>query len=284
MEKFQYGQRLEFEVEKVLYNLQTDKSKITFVKTYCHGLVLLMDDEVQLSTQDEYRYHETLVHSTMNKIADKISPRVLILGGGDGCAAREVLKWKNVGCIDLVDYDYQFVETFGKGILSEVNENAIHNQKVQYHSMDAIQYLNSTNHIYDAVFIDFPDPDSDVFIQLYKDTIKDCRKVLHSEGIISMHVGPAILDENHPNWHTIALCNKTLLSTFADRNPKIYFDSCYVPSFSNEWAFLQMVQSDRIIPRNASANIVESNCRYWDQYSTTNNRDMRSLYARCLRV
>lgn len=287
MEKFQYGQRLEFKIDEILYDVRTDKAKITLVKTHCHGNVLLMDDEVQLSTQDEYRYHETLVHSAMLKIADKPAVRVLILGGGDGCAAREVLKWRNIGCIDLVDYDYQFVETFGKGVLSELNENALNDERVQCHYIDAIQYLNNTEYIYDAVFIDFPDPDSQGYIQLYEDTIKACRKVLHPRGVIRMHVGPAILDKKHPNWQTIALCNKTLLSTFADRNPNIYFDSCYVPSFSNEWGFLQMVQSERVIHsmvKNTSASIVESHCSFWDQYSTANNRDIRNLYARCLRV
>jgi predicted membrane-bound spermidine synthase len=287
MEKFQYGQRLEFKVEEVLYDLKTDKAKISFVKTACHGNVLLMDDEVQLSTLDEYRYHETLVHSAMMKIANKPAVRVLILGGGDGCAAREVLKWINVGCVDLVDYDYQFVETFGKGVLSELNENALTNPNVQCHYTHAIQYIKNTEHIYDAIFIDFPDPDSQEYIQLYEDTIKECKNVLHPHGVLSMHVGPVILDENHPNWRTIATCNNTLLSTFEDRNPNIYFSSCYVPSFSNQWGFLQIALNERVLStmvRNASAAAVESDCLFWDQHFSNTDKDIRNLYARCLRV
>jgi spermidine synthase len=287
MEKFQYGQRLEFKVDEVLYDVRTDKAKITFVKTPCHGIVLLMDDEVQLSTLDEYRYHETLVHPVMLKIANKPLVRVLILGGGDGCAAREVLKWRNIGYVDLVDYDYQFVETFGKGVLSELNQNSLNNARVQCHYMDALQYVKNTEHIYDAVFIDFPDPDSQEYIQLYEDTIKACRNVLHPHGVLSMHVGPVILDKKHPNWKTIALCSNTLLSTFEDRNLSIYFDACYIPSFSNQWGFLQMVQNETVINSmvgTSSAAVVESDCMYWDQHQMNRDRDIRYLYARCLRL
>ena len=278
MEKFQYGQRLEFEVLEILNDIQTEKSHIQFVKTPHHGNVLLMDDEVQLSTQDEYRYHEKLVHPVMSKIAVKPAVRILILGGGDGFAAREVLKWNNTGLIDLVDYDKEFVEKYGKGIFSELNEHSLHNSKVTCHFMDALEYILKSNTIYDGIFIDFPDPDSPSFVELYHDTIRICKHIMHPNGVLGMHVGPALLDENHQNWKTIASCKNTLMSTFEDLNPTVYFSSCYVPSFSNEWAFLHMILNEKTfknIVTDVAIADVEYRCKFWNKPE----QDLYTMFA-----
>jgi spermidine synthase len=270
MEKFQYGQRLEFEVVETLNDIQTEKSHIQFVKTSHHGNVLLMDEEVQLSTQDEYRYHEKLVHPVMANICVKPTFDVLILGGGDGCAAREVLKWQNVNKIDIVDYDSEFVEKFGKGILSTVNKNVYSNPNVIYHSKDAIEFLNETENLYDAIFIDFPDPDSEAFIDLYVETIKKCKIVLHPDGVLGMHVGPALFDQTHIQWDRIRLFRNTLLSTFENRNPTVEYSSCYVPSFSNEWAFLHLILNSKNLKNHPTVAFyieqVEMNCKYWNKF------------------
>jgi spermidine synthase len=287
MEKFQYGQRLEFEILEILNNIKTDKSRIQYVKTSNHGNVLLMDEEVQLSTQDEYRYHEKLIHPAMSKIAVKPAARILILGGGDGCAAREVLKWTNVGSIDLVDYDSEFVETFGKGIFAELNNNSLHNSKVNCYYVDAVEYILKSNTIYDAIFIDFPDPDSEYFIELYQLVIRISKQIMHPNGVLGMHVGPVLLNEKHPTWETIGIFNNTLMRTFENLNPNIYFNTCYVPSFSNEWGFLHMVLNEKIfknIVTDVAITDVEYRCKFWKSGSDKIDNDFQFIYARCLRV
>lgn len=282
MEKFQYGQRLEFEVLETLNDIKTQKSHIKFVKTASHGNVLLMDDEVQLSTLDEYRYHEKLVHPVMSKIAVKPAVRILILGGGDGCAAREVLKWRNTGMIDLVDYDGEFVEKYGKCIFSELNEYSLDNPKVKCHYVDALEYILKSNTIYDGIFIDFPDPDSEYFVELYQHVIRICKHIMHPKGVLGMHVGPALLDKSHPNWKTIEVCNNTLMSTFEDLNPNIYFNSCYVPSFSNEWGFLHMVLNEKTfknIVTDVAIADVEYKCKFWKSGSDKIDRDLCTVFA-----
>jgi spermidine synthase len=281
MEKFQYGQRLEFEVLETLHDIKTEKAHIKFVKTSNHGNVLLMDDEVQLSTQDEYRYHEKLVHPVMSNVCVKPTFDVLILGGGDGCAAREVLKWWNVNKIDVVDYDSEFVEKIGKSIL---NKNVYSNPKVTYNCKDAIDFLNETENLYDAIFIDFPDPDNEAFVDLYVETIKKCKTVLHPDGVLSMHVGPALLDQTHIQWERIRLFRKTLLSTFENRNPTIGYSSCYVPSFSNEWAFLYLFLNNKNQKNHPTVAFyieqVKLGCKYWtNELGSNTSRDLSPMFT-----
>lgn len=277
-EKHQYGQKLSLHVTEVIKTLRTDKSNIHYLETLNHGNVLLMDDEIQLSTQDEYRYHEMLVHPAM-KSNHATNPRVLILGGGDGCAAREVYKWANVQDVTIVDYDEQFVTEFGKGYLAALNKHVYARDTLIYVCSDVIEYLNTTPPVYDVILIDLPDPDSQEMVDLYSNTIRLSKNVLKPNGVLGMHVGPALLNPNHKHWETIASFRDLLLHTFHGKDVK--FNTCYVPSFSNEWAFLHM---DHRIPiyQSNPINVIQL-CRYWNPTrDSTIPLDINEIYRRRL--
>lgn len=283
-EKSQYGQKLTFDVIETIASKVTERSTIQYVSTPHHGNVLLMDGEVQLSTQDEYRYHEMLVHPIMSRVTAQVAEPldVLILGGGDGCAAREVLKWGNVGSVTIVDYDEEFVEIFGKGHLREQNRGVYSRWNVYYRSEDAIDFLTeSAPSLYHVVLIDFPDPDSVEMTHLYRTAILGCEKVLKPGGGIGMHVGPASLDPNHPNWNMIAECRDTLRSAFTSRKPITTFQTCYVPSFSNEWAFLHMFLCAPQVGDTSLRFDVAVHSRYWNPVTdSVVATDFWTLYQR----
>lgn len=129
---------------------------------------LYLDGNLQFSTRDEHRYHETLVHSAMGFPGRR--EEVLILGGGDGMAAREVLKYEDVERIDLVELDATITEMFSRRPeLREMNDGALLDERVHVHNRDGMEYLESlpTDRVYDRVIIDFPDPNNPSLGKLY---------------------------------------------------------------------------------------------------------------------
>jgi len=131
-------------------------------------LRLYLDGNLQFSTRDEHRYHETLVHTVMGFPGRR--EQVLVLGGGDGMAAREVLKYDDVERIDLVELDPMITEMFTeRAPLRELNDGALTDPRVHVHNGDAMEYLESlpTDRVYDRVIIDFPDPNNPSLGKLY---------------------------------------------------------------------------------------------------------------------
>ena len=261
MEKKQYGKTVLFAEKGILRETTTPRSYVRYVHTEHDGDILLMDGEVQLSTLDEYWYHEMLVHPVMNSLPAYHKLDILIVGGGDGCAAREVFKWMNVSTVTVVDYDKTFVEEFGKGVLSGLNRHSLTRENCTYVSADIRSFMQENTSKYDAIIVDLPDPE-DTFVSLYIDVILGSKHMLKKGGAISMHVGPAMLDPQHPNWATIADFKHTLLHTFTGREVTVDVGTVYVPSFSNLWAFLWMRPTDWSVCTRAS-ELVSSKCRYW---------------------
>ncbi|MFG3383222.1 polyamine aminopropyltransferase [Streptomyces sp. NPDC047999] len=125
---------------------------------------LFLDGDLQFSSVDEYRYHEALVHPALS------GPRssVLILGGGDALALREVLRYEDVRQVTLVDLDPAMTRLArGFGPLRELNGGALEDPRVSVVNADAFNWLRDAGGRYDAVVIDFPDPDTAALAKLY---------------------------------------------------------------------------------------------------------------------
>ena len=227
-EKNQYGQTVTYDVSAVLHDFQTSKSHVQYVRTLNHGTMLIMDGEIQYSTLDEHRYHYLLTTPMFQQ-----SRRVLILGGGDGLAARNLYKSPNTSSITIVDWDSDFVE-FAKTSLPE-NMGSLLDPRTKFVFGDALAYVSSTNTTYDGVIIDLPDPDGDEMENLYIDILAALPRILDPNAIVITHVGPVSLCNDHPSWTFIASCKKTMKECF---KVDPVFDKVYVPSFSHEWGFL----------------------------------------------
>lgn len=150
------------------------------------GFQLYLNGHLQFNSADEYRYHEALVHPAMQLAG---SPRnVLVLGGGDGLALREVLKHSSVEQVTLVDIDPEMTrlsERFPK--LAELNAHAFSDARVQVVNQDAMIWLEESGSIYDAAIIDFPDPNSYALGKLYTTRFyRLLQKRLTPEGTIGI--------------------------------------------------------------------------------------------------
>lgn len=142
--------------DQVVYSTSTPYQRIVITKNK-RELRLYLNNNLQFSSADEYRYHEALVHPAM--VASKSPENVLILGGGDGLAAREILKYPSVKSIQLVDLDPVMTKLFTtQQVLSDINQQSLKNPKVKVTNADAFMWLKENRDKYDCIIIDFPDP------------------------------------------------------------------------------------------------------------------------------
>lgn len=130
---------------------------------------LFLSGALQFNGDDEYRYHEALVHPAMASVDEP--RRVLILGGGDGLAAREVLRHDVVERVVLVDLDpavTDLASTFGPFV--ELNGGSLADERVTVVNADAMGWLDDAASLFDVAIVDFPDPHSFSVGKLYTDT------------------------------------------------------------------------------------------------------------------
>ena len=132
-------------------------------------LRLFLNGELQFSSLDEYRYHEALVHPGLAAVA---SPRrVLVLGGGDGMAVREILKDARVRRVTLVDLDPTMTEIFtDHDTFAALNDYALRSPRVEVVNADAFVWLEGNTNQYDFIVVDFPDPSNFSLGKLYTTT------------------------------------------------------------------------------------------------------------------
>lgn len=162
---------------------QTQYQKIVMTK-HRDDVRLYIDGNCQFSTEDEYRYHEALVHIPMNEIKKK--DNILVLGGGDGLAAREILKYNDVKKIDLVDLDSEMTKICSTNPnITKINQNSLKSEKLHVINYDAYEYLENNKEKYDLIIVDLPDPNSEVLNKLYSNVFyRMCKASLEDEGVL----------------------------------------------------------------------------------------------------
>ena len=129
-------------------------------------LRLFLNSHLQFSSKDEYRYHEALVHPGLAGVPG--ARRVLVLGGGDGLAVREILKHPRVEHVTLVDLDPEMTRLFSTHPeLTKLNHGAFADPRVHVVNADAFAWLEETHDLYDFAVVDFPDPSNYSIGKLY---------------------------------------------------------------------------------------------------------------------
>jgi spermidine synthase len=152
-------------IDEIIFSRQTAYQRVIFTR-WRDDLRMFLDGSIQFSSIDEYRYHEALVHPALALAPNRT--QVLILGGGDGLAAREALKYADVGQITLVDLDPEVTDlarTYPP--LVELNRGALNDPRVRIVNEDAYRYLESTDERYGAILIDLPDPRRESLSKLF---------------------------------------------------------------------------------------------------------------------
>lgn len=166
-----FGEEAAFHFEQKLYkdpvvfSEQTAYQKIILTREQ-GDTRLFLDGQLQFSSSDEHRYHEVLVHPTMAAAARH--DRVLVLGGGDGLAVRELLKYDDLGSVTLVDLDPAMTHTARTHhLLTDLNKRSLDDPRVKIVNQDAFQFLEKAEGFYDAIIVDLPDPNNESLNKLY---------------------------------------------------------------------------------------------------------------------
>ena len=189
---------------------------------------LFLNGNLQFSSRDEYRYHEALVHPALAALPG--ARRVLILGGGDGMAAREVLKYPHVEGITLVDLDRRMTDLFRTNpLLRQLNAGAFDDRRVTVVNRDALVWLEADDAVYDLVLIDFPDPSNHGLGKLYSSAFY---------RLLDKHVaarGLVVVQATSPYYARKSFWS--IVATLEDAGFKSAPYHAHVPSFG-EWGYI----------------------------------------------
>tara|TARA_R100000027_G_scaffold683_2_gene777 strand:+ start:3050 stop:4600 length:1551 start_codon:yes stop_codon:yes gene_type:complete len=152
--------------DHVILDQQSRYQKIVLTR-YADDVRLFLNGNLQFSSRDEYRYHESLVHVPM--AAAPRHSNVLVLGGGDGLAIRELLKYPDISSITLVDLDPAITQLARKNpLLRALNKGVLEHERVVIVHSDAMQFLlDVPANSYNVILADLPDPNNVSLARLY---------------------------------------------------------------------------------------------------------------------
>jgi spermidine synthase len=143
-------------VDPVIFAKSTPYQRIVLTRD-ANDLRLYLNGNLQFSSRDEYRYHEALVHPGLARVTGPSS--VLVLGGGDGLAVRELFKYDSITNVTLVDLDPEMTRLFStQEMLLRLNGSSLLSPKVHVINADAFVWLQSNSNRFDFIIADFPDP------------------------------------------------------------------------------------------------------------------------------
>lgn len=198
---------------------------------------LFLNGNLQFSSVDEARYHEALVLPVMEQ--NPQASRILILGGGDGLAAREVLKYPQVSQITLVDLDASMTRVFRTSAsLRELNQNSLNHPKLRIINADAAQWLQHNQEKFDVVIIDFPDPSNFSLGKLYS---------VPMYRMVARHLNPhgnLVVQSTSPYFAPNAFW--CIVNTLEAAGLKTLPFHVYVPSFG-EWGYVMANQTGEFL-------------------------------------
>lgn len=236
--------------EKKIFETRSKFQKIEIIENNFFGRVLKLDNALQTSEEDEFLYHEPLVHSPM--FLSKAPKRVLIIGGGDGGALEEISKYSELDEIVLVEIDKEVIRV-SKEYLKKINEDSFKDPRSKIVIADGFDFLRKNSIKFDIIILDLTDPSRDS-IKLYSNEFY-CMlsNNLNKEGILSLHA------ESYFSSRSIFL---EIISNLRSSFREVHVFSHFVPLYGDLMAFVMCSNAhlfcqnkDDLINRFNSRNI-----------------------------
>ncbi len=173
--------RVQLRIDKVLCERQTGHQHILLIENRTYGRVLLFDGVAQVTENDEFIYHEMLVHVPV--LAHGAVRQVLVIGGGDGAAAEELFKHRTIERVDVVEIDPVLVEV-SKAHLRSICGDAFEDPRLTLSIGDGVEFVAECPDRYDLILVDSKDPPGNVNILYSEPFYRDCAKCLTDGGIL----------------------------------------------------------------------------------------------------
>lgn len=242
-------------IKGILYSSKSKYQKIDILDSVNMGKVMLLDHKLMVTEKDEFYYHEAIAHSSLSI---HLNPRkVMVIGGGDGGTVREVLKYKTVDEVELVEIDEEVINV-SKKYFPEIACD-LTNPKLKIKVNDAIEYVKNVGAglpcpYYDVILCDSTDPQGFAAGLISKDFYKNASKILKEDGIYICQSGSLIIQEKE---FKLALENMRSIFKYVDAVVSI------VPSYPGSlWSFL--IASNKPLDRKIK-NMPLGKTKYWNE-------------------
>lgn len=215
-------------ITKILAYQKTAYQEMYIVETGAYGKALVLDGKWQSCTEDEFLYHEPLVQPAL--ICHQAPKSALVLGGGEGATLREILRWKTIERVMMVDIDGEVVQAC-KDHLGEMHQNAFDDPRVELVIGDALNVLDTTQEKWDIVISDLSDPiEEGPSFQLFtQEYFQQIQSILAPGGYLVVQAGPTSPAELKLHARLV----KTLRTVF----PHVASYCSAVPTYSVAWGF-----------------------------------------------
>ncbi|OUT79469.1 MAG: spermidine synthase [Betaproteobacteria bacterium TMED22] len=207
------------------------------------GRTLRIDDYFMTSDNDEFFYHENMIHPA--GISHYAPKRALIIGGGDGGAAEEYLKYPSMEEVVMVEID-EMVVNFCKEHLPLVHRGAFDDSRLSVVIADGKKYVEECQNQFDLMMLDLTDPFGPSEALYRVDFFEHCRRILGPEGVLSMHLGSPIMRPNV--FHRVYSSLKTVFDVV---RPYLV----YVPLYGTIWGMA--TASDQTDPLSLNNENIE---------------------------
>ena len=231
--------------DEVIYSEQTPYQKLIITR-YQDDIRLFLDGSIQFSSVDEYRYHEPLVHIPLGLARNR--QKILVLGGGDGLATRELLKYQEIKQITIVDLDPQVTKLSSSyDLLTQLNNDSLNDSRVKITNEDALKFLENNSETYDVIIADLPDPNNEGLAKLYsREFYRLVRRHLAEDGVF-------VTQATSPYFSTNTFW--VIKNTIEAEELRTLPYHVNVPSFG-EWGFV--LASKKEIDKNQAKVLVET--------------------------
>ncbi|MCX7870116.1 MAG: spermidine synthase [bacterium] len=247
-------------VKDIIVRAKSKYQQIDVIDTFNSGKVLILNSEPQSAQVDEYIYHESLVHPAM--IACKSPNNVLIIGGGEGATLREVVKYKTVKKIVMVDIDEE-LHKIAKEYLKEWHQNSFEDNRVILIFDDIKNYINKAlenNEKFDVIISDLNEPtgSTPAFKVYTPEFIEKILKV-SSDNLVMVLQASDLKDilfweHRQDKEYPIIFEHFELFSKYFN---DILLYHAFIPSFFSDWAFLLLSKSNILFNINTIDNIIQ---------------------------
>ncbi len=218
---------LSIEVERQLCSEQSDYQLIEIFESREFGRFLALDGFMMCTEKDEFIYHEMMVHVPMG--VNPEMKRVLVIGGGDGGAVRELCRYKSIEHIDLVEIDGRVIDLCEEHLPTMAC--SLRDPRVQIHVQDGLRFIRSREDAYDLILVDSTDPFGPGEGLFTREFYGHCYKALHENGImVNQNESPFYEDDAK----AMQRAHQRIAATF----PVCRLYQAHIPSYpSGHWMF-----------------------------------------------
>ncbi len=245
-------------LKKLLFSEQSEYQLVEVYETDTWGNLMTIDGMVMLSERDEFVYHEMISHVAM--FTHPQPERVLIIGGGDGGTAREVLKHPSVKQVDMVEIDKTVVDA---SKLHFPGVGDFDNPKLKVLYEDGIAFVKNVNQPYDVIIIDGSDPVGPAEGLFEKDFYQFCLDALSADGVLTAQTESPWVESYYPSM-------KKVFSALDDLFPVSKMYLSYIPLYpAGMWSMACASRgedplSEEVLERAESAQRILSTLDYYN--------------------